>query len=74
MGLTPLQIKSEIEDLIIFFITKYGLLKFIKCVPSMYVSTDTTKLFFLCVKTEAVDVKIVIANAVPTVKCIKKSS
>ena len=28
LGFTPLQIKSEIDDLIIFFITNSGLLKF----------------------------------------------
>ena len=42
-----MQIKSEMEDLIIFFITSPGFLKFTKCFPSMYVSIETTILLVL---------------------------
>jgi len=48
-----LQIKSEIEDLIIFFITSPGFLKFTKCFPSMYVSIETTILLLLLKKTSS---------------------
>ena len=53
MGLTPLQIKSEIDDLIIFFIIRSGWLKSKKCDLTLYVSTDITNSFFLSKKTSS---------------------
>ena len=53
MGKTPLQIKSEIDDLMIFFITRSGLLKLRKWYPSLYVSIEITKPFFLSKKTSS---------------------
>ncbi|SVC99561.1 uncharacterized protein METZ01_LOCUS352415 [marine metagenome] len=53
MGLTPLHIKSEIDDLNTFLITKFGYLKFGKCTPSLYVSIDTTNFFFLSKNTSS---------------------
>ena len=42
--------------------------------PKDLTIAKSTSLFFLWVSTEAVEVKIVIVKAVPTDKCIKKSS
>ena len=53
MGKTPLQIKSEIEDLKIFLITKSGFLKSRKWTPSLYVSIETTNDYFLTKKTSS---------------------
>ena len=48
-----MQIKSEIDDLNIFLITKSGELKFKKCVPILYVSTDITIPLLLSKKTSS---------------------
>ena len=53
LGLTPLQIKSDIEERIIFFIIKSGFLVFLKWIFSLYVSVDTTRRFFLSKKTSS---------------------
>ena len=42
--------------------------------PKDFTIAKSTSLFFLWVSTEAVEVKIVIVKAVPTDRCIKKSS
>ena len=49
----PFAIRSEIDDLIIFLITKSGYLKLGKCIPSLYESTETINLFFLSKKTSS---------------------
>jgi hypothetical protein len=48
-----LHIRSDIEDLKIFLITSSGFLKFKKCIPWLYVSTEITKPFFLSKKTSS---------------------
>ena len=40
-------------------------------IPKVLTTLKSTSLFLWWVMTETVDVKIVIVNAVPTVKCIK---
>ena len=48
-----MQIKSDIEDLKIFLITKSGFLKSRKWTPSLYVSIEITNDFFLSKKTSS---------------------
>ena len=45
-----MQIKSDIDERIIFLINKPNLGDFGKCVPSLYVSTDIAISFFLSKK------------------------
>jgi len=45
------------DDLITFLIVSSGFLKFIKCFPSIYVSYETTKFFFLSKKTSSFNFK-----------------